>query len=154
MASGEKHARATLVLVVPAAVVTAYFTKDVGLGLAAGVGCLIGLFVEPDLDVNGLTRSEWTLLRSVWPVGILWVVLWYPYGLAVPHRSPLSHRPLIGTLCRLTYLGAFLIIGIIIVGEGEILPVILRSIPADTVVALLGGLTASDTLHWLMDGCP
>ncbi|WP_370455492.1 DUF2227 family putative metal-binding protein [Synechococcus sp. RSCCF101] len=53
-----------------------------------------GLWLSPDLD----TRSR--ALRRWGPLG--WI--WWPYRRLLPHRSPISHAPLLGTAGRLLLL--------------------------------------------------
>ena len=154
MASGEKHARATVVMVLPTALTTFYFTNDISMGMVAGIGCLAGLFIEPDLDVNGLTRSEWSLLRTAWPIGLLWFVLWYPYGFIVPHRSAFSHRPIIGTFGRLIYLFTIVLIALVLFEQTSLLTWLWSRVSSLHTLAFIGGLALSDLFHWLMDGCP
>jgi uncharacterized metal-binding protein len=66
------------------------------IGIAAAI--LGDLFLSPDLDNGSGSRAYrmWGPLRF----------LWYPYMRALPHRSAVSHWPVIGTAGRLLYLGA------------------------------------------------
>ncbi len=87
------------------------------LGLAVGsilmvdpvvsVGILSGLILSPDLDVDdgfiGLSH-----LRRMPVVGTalswIWRAFWWPYSKTVPHRSAISHAPIVGTVLRVGYL--------------------------------------------------
>ncbi len=60
-----------------------------------------GFMFGPDLDVFSIQFQRWGLLK----------VIWLPYQKIVPHRSWLSHGPLIGTTVRLVYLGGWLACG-------------------------------------------
>ena len=78
----------------------------------------------------------------------LWQLYLFPYAKIIPHRSFLSHAPVIGTLLRIGYL---------------CLPPLLLALaldvdlPAVSIIAwwLAGwtfvGLAVSDTAHWIMD---
>lgn len=68
------------------------------------VGLTIGLLVTPDLDMKQITLEERRAMR-VPVLGRLWVMLWWPYAALIPHRSPISHWPVIGTLLRAAWLG-------------------------------------------------
>lgn len=103
MASGTVHTRATLVISLPASI-----GVGLALGVSAGVGalcgCLSGIPLTPDLDQITISKSEWSIVRYLPIVGWVWLGLWDLYARAVPHRSWLSHAPVIGTLGRLVYL--------------------------------------------------
>jgi uncharacterized metal-binding protein len=67
-------------------------------------GTLVGLMVTPDLDLNNGNISD-TMLRRVFPPAQwIWRILWTPYSLLIPHRSPISHFPFVGTLFRIGYI--------------------------------------------------
>ena len=56
--------------------------------------CLLsGLLFSPDLDVASHPHRRWGRARP----------LWWPYQMAVPHRSWISHSLVIGPLLRLAY---------------------------------------------------
>jgi uncharacterized metal-binding protein len=103
MSDGRTHARITGALVLPSAAVAGVL-GGFEPALFAALGCASGWFVEPDLDVDGLTRSEWRIVERLHIVGMLWVTFWYPYARALPHRSKFSHWPVLGTLLRCLYL--------------------------------------------------
>ena len=52
-----------------------------------------GLMFGPDLDLNSRPYRRWGPLRFIWK----------PYQAALPHRSHLSHGPLLGTIIRIVY---------------------------------------------------
>ena len=66
-------------------------------------GCLVGLLVTPDLDLNNGNISDTVLRRVFPPAQWLWRLFWTPYSLALPHRSKFSHFPFLGTLVRIGY---------------------------------------------------
>jgi len=112
MADGKTHALGTETLAVLLFAAEATLGRVAGGALgptllysaALGGGAMLGLFLTPDLDVNAGSISE-EEVREISPVGEnLWWIYWYPYRLILPHRSPLSHWPIIGTLGRLLYL--------------------------------------------------
>jgi uncharacterized metal-binding protein len=56
----------------------------------AAAGCIAAIWINPDLDLN------------YGPLPLR--VLFWPYRRAIPHRSILSHGPIIGTIGRIAYL--------------------------------------------------
>lgn len=48
---------------------------------------------SPDLDLDSSIDDRWGPLK----------ILWKPYEIILPHRSPFSHWPLLGSLTRLIY---------------------------------------------------
>lgn len=124
-------------------VATQQIPSTVLLGLGAGI------LITPDLDVDHRTAEEARLWRIFPPLGWAWQIIWYPYALLIPHRSPWSHAPLMGTAVRLLYLGALLYGAQTLAGYNWIGA--LLSWPG-LPWALLGW-AAQDTLHWLLD-CP
>lgn len=88
----------------------------------------------------------------------MWFAFWWPYAWLIPHRSPISHWPVLGTLIRLVYillLGSIFWYGAswLVTGAGAFLPS-----PNSKLIEWLGwallGLTLSDALHFLMDVLP
>ena len=59
-----------------------------------------GLMFGPDLDIHSKQFNRWGLLKPIW----------IPYQKILPHRSWLSHGPLIGTVLRLLYLGTWILL--------------------------------------------
>jgi uncharacterized metal-binding protein len=69
------------------------------LGIIAGASHFLGgYWLSPDLDIKSRPYLRWSVLRFVW----------IPYQRFIPHRSPLSHAPVLGSLLRLAYLAAWL----------------------------------------------
>jgi len=118
---------------------------------AVAAGCILGILITPDLDVDRPVRSHFVVFRRFGPaIAVVWRLVWLPYGLAIRHRSWVSHMPIAGTLIRSAY---FLCIASILVWAagrfgGFALPT--EGIPALIPWALIG-LAASDALHWAAD---
>lgn len=162
MPSGSTHRVATVLAAPIVAIAFGYSAAMLGeqtgyqdgfrAGIAATTGVLVTLAVNPDLDLlessfKSKARKKYLLLP--------WWVLWMPYSLSIPHRSPYSHAPIIGTLIRVVYL-------LIIVAMILALLVIAGFISPETIGAagdaprwfylwLIAGMIASDTLHWFLD---
>lgn len=149
MARGVTHRNITLVLAGACLGTIALAGPAVSLPLAAG--CLTGIWVEPDLDVDNLTRSRYSLINSRPPVswfGWMWAAYWWPYGKAIKHRSPLSHWPIIGTFFRLLYLSIPLFVAIVVSG-GAVAALLSPLIPF--LPLFFAGLVLSDLAHFIAD---
>jgi len=67
-------------------------------------GCLTGILISPDLDIDKGNVSD-TLIRKIFPPAQwIWRILWTPYAKLISHRSPISHFPFLGTLFRIGYI--------------------------------------------------
>ena len=94
MPSGRTHDRITFLLVPPTALAAYYFTGDWGVTAITTAAMLFGgLMFGPDLDIQSRQYTRWGPLRF----------LWWPYKVALPHRSRLSHSILLGTWVRVIY---------------------------------------------------
>lgn len=153
MPKGSVHAKATLAL----AAAGGYITYQAGhpwtqvLALAGGV--LAGLLLTPDLDVDDGCISNAVVRRSFGKrLERLWRLFWRPYALLIPHRSRLSHLPLLGTALRLAYLATLPALALFFASASPAAGGIVSSptFPAWTAWSV-GGLTLADTLHFLMD---
>ncbi len=148
MAEGRIHNRVSIIASVPTGILVGLRNPIEGIG--AFLGCLLGTILTPDLDQIGFSANEWGLVKTLGPLGFIWAAIWWLYTL-IPHRSPLSHWPVLGTAIRIAYSVAVLIIIWIIVGR----PVLVM--PAWGWVLLRGawiGLLVSDTGHFLLDLLP
>jgi uncharacterized metal-binding protein len=124
-------------------------------GLAGALGCFAGLFIDPDLDVDRITRSERRMIKTVGLAGWLWLILWWPYARVIPHRHPLSHWPVLSTALRLVYLAGLVFLVLfgleVAFGLGMPLLVMLMEVPRPVWLAAFSGLALSDVGHWLAD---
>ena len=101
MSSGRTHDRITLISLPILTGISLILTRNAELTLwVAGSFLFGGLMFGPDLDIHSNQSIRWGWLR--------W--MWQPYRQAIPHRSTLSHGPIIGTVCRLLYVGLWLIL--------------------------------------------
>ncbi len=99
MPSGRTHDRITLWSLPIVAGLGFAATRNGGLVLLLCSGFLFGgLMLGPDLDIHSVHFKRWGWLR--------WI--WLPYRGSMRHRSPLSHAPIVGTVLRVVYLGAWL----------------------------------------------
>jgi uncharacterized metal-binding protein len=153
MPDGTTHSLATLLL-----------AGTVGLGsyhlhlldqphaIAMAGGCLAGLLLTPDLDVDtGSDSDDW--IRRLFGRGpaIVWWILWRPYSYLIPHRSPLSHFPIVGTVIRLGYVSliAWVTVWLLDLLVTLQIPAI-RSIPWWFPLGFTG-LALADLGHWILD---
>jgi uncharacterized metal-binding protein len=145
MPSGIVHSTTSLVLAAPCFALALGATgNDITMGLWCAGGCIAGIPLTPDLDQETLSKTEYTLIKYTLGLGFIWTMLWFPYALAIKHRSPLSHWPLLGTFIRLAYIGIFVAIALAL---GYQFP----AFPIEPILWAVLGLVVSDTAHWLMD---
>jgi len=148
MPTGRTHAAMTAIAALGIYWVStqAGYSREVTLAMAGG--CMAGVLITPDLDVNQPVRSHYVVKRKFGSLAAaVWWLVWYPYGRAINHRSWLSHAPIIGTALRLAYMSliAWLVL------------MVTQKIPAgpdlDTTLFIWFalGLTVSDVLHWIAD---
>ena len=164
MANGTTHGRITLVLAPLTAVSTLLVTQSITLAAIATVGVLAGLIIEPDLDIDQITMSERRVYNLWSPLGTLWRLVWLPYAAIIPHRSPLSHWPIVGTGGRLLYLWmavtavivSFSIPALLFLGRPDLAFVaewfdFWKTVPGEYIGCFFVGLVVSDTGHWIAD---
>ncbi|MEW5959518.1 MAG: DUF2227 family putative metal-binding protein [Chloroflexota bacterium] len=154
MATGKQHITGTIVLSPVTAGSVWWLTGgDVTTAAVAGTGCLSGLFVNPDLDMETVTLSEYWLVRWTLGLGWLWIMLWYPYALLARHRSWFSHAPIISTMGRVSYM-VLLYVGIAVLLRYflaiELFP-FWALLNWEQWFIFVGGLTISDLGHWWLD---
>jgi len=160
--TGTAHANATLLLTLPC-IYAAYRLGGKEAAIGAGAGCVIAIWVNPDLDQEGLSQIEWTTVKRTFGLGFLWLLFWWPYAVGHSHRG-MSHVPVLGTAVRLFYIALFIPVyvglGVLFVKLIPILDVrvALRWPTIDwTSIPWLGlgwgvaALAASDALHWFCD---
>ncbi len=165
MADGKTHALGTQTLAVLlfAAEVTNGkingfpFVPTLLYSAALAGGAMLGLILTPDLDVNAGSISE-EEIREISPLGEnLWWIYWFPYRVILPHRSPLSHWPVVGTMGRLLYISIPYWLGLAV--TYVVSPfwfdwlwqntLWLVTLPYFRVAVL--GLAGADLLHFFMD---
>ena len=154
MASGRTHISGTLVLT-PITVMTAWQLShgDLNMSLIAGLGCLSGVIISPDLDMAGRTISESIVLRWNILLGRLWIMLWFPYAMIHKHRG-LSHVPIFGTMSRVLYITiCYTLIHYVLLHYYAINLLVWPQLHWLEVVIFIAGLTVSDLGHWVLDGC-
>jgi len=100
MPAGKTHDRITVWSLPLVAGLTFASSQNGNLVLLVCSGFLFsGLMFGPDLDIPSRQFKRWGWLR--------WI--WIPYQRSIPHRSFLSHGPLIGTTLRLAYLSTWVV---------------------------------------------
>jgi uncharacterized metal-binding protein len=152
MAPGRSHDRATALLALPFGLLWGPWLGPAGVAVAAAAFLVGGLWLSPDLDTHSNATRRWGLLG----------VLWWPYRRALPHRSPLSHSPLVGSAGRLLYLALLLGLAAALLqpwgfpGPRQLLTVAagLWQGQRPLVVVALVGFELSSWLHLLQDGDP
>jgi uncharacterized metal-binding protein len=70
-----------------------YWGDHMTSGIATVAMLFSGLMFGPDLDLDSKPYRRWGPLKF----------LWKPYQAALPHRSLLSHGPILGTVIRIVY---------------------------------------------------
>ena len=102
MSTGRTHDQITLGSLPLVAGLSLGLTHNPGITLSlSGAFLFSGLMFGPDLDIYSIQFQRWGPLK----------ILWLPYQKAIPHRSWLSHGPVIGTALRLLYGGVWLAMG-------------------------------------------
>lgn len=103
----------------------------------------------PDSDDNKKTFQDF--LTSVLDpyFSVFWYVVFYPYGILIPHRSFVSHSPIFGALFRLIYLCVIFSPIIAIFSLHKLLPFYL-----DYVFVFVLGYILADIYHILLDYTP
>lgn len=151
MANGKQHAAASLLAAIPTGLIAGVIAGDPLLGASATAGCIAGVFVTPDLDQPTISKSESFIVRHIPVVGWQWLALWDLYSRIIPHRHILSHLPILGTAIRRMYIALWSCLIKAIQGMSIALP---NGRVLTVEIGSFIGLTVSDSLHWIMDGCP
>jgi uncharacterized metal-binding protein len=140
MPNARDHSLLTAIACLSIGASAAWFVEWYHLGIAIAAALLGDLFLSPDLDHDSgsLSYRAWGPLRFIW----------YPYMKLVPHRSAVSHFPLLGTVGRVLYLGVPIYVIALLCGHD------LRWLALDphpATVAILVGLEISNSLHFIAD---
>jgi uncharacterized metal-binding protein len=155
MPNGRVHSAATVILAtVEFAAILAAFDPDPNQLWAIPAGCMAGILLSPDLDVDGGNISV-SHVRGLGKIpAFLWRVFWFPYALAIPHRSILSHGFIIGTALRLLYLSFFLTTTLLLLKQAglDFTGWALDVVGSPWFWHGVLGLATSDVLHTIMDG--
>jgi uncharacterized metal-binding protein len=114
-------------------------------GLGATLGCLAGIPLTPDLDQEGISSSEYFIIKWTMGLGFFWTMIWFPYARACPHRSFASHFPVVSTALRLAYIGVFVAVAHYF---GMPFP---KNVDYWLASWIVGGLLVSDIVHWALD---
>ncbi len=159
---GYYHAQITYGLMPFAFVLGMYMTphaEQAGTtALLCMFGCWLGVFISPDLDLPGLTFSEWKVIRipfiGRYFLGPIFVMIWFPYSMLFRHRSFWSHGPGISTIIRILYmLSIYYAIRAVVPALN--LPELSGMIESDTqkisCMSIIAGLMLSDIGHWMRD---
>lgn len=148
MPTGRTHAAMTAIAALGIYWVSAQagYSREVTLAMAGG--CMAGVLITPDLDVDRPVRSHYVVKRKLGSLAAaVWWLAWYPYGRAINHRSWLSHAPLIGTALRLVYMGLIAWLVLMVTNQTAWL----ADIDTTLFIWFALGLTVSDVLHWIAD---
>jgi uncharacterized metal-binding protein len=153
VASGKTHASISCALAVVLGPVVAAWTNEITAGLCFAGGCVLGVFISPDLDQEQKTISE-ALVAKLPVLGWLFRLYFYPYAWVFPHRSPFTHLPFLGTVIRALYIVIPLFILSICKIPDALYNFFLLPYLSWHMLWLLAGLCASDIFHWMADGYP
>ncbi len=138
MASGKNHDRAILFASPLVLVVGCWQFGELGI-IAGASHFLGGYWLSPDLDIKSRPFLRWGILRFIW----------LPYQRLIPHRSPLSHAPVLGSVIRLFYLAAWgSLLWLVFPGLRQMQ----WAIGWEEAIAFLVGVELSALNHLLLDG--
>ena len=108
MSAGTVHTKSSLILA-GGFLIGGLVARESTLGYI--VGSLIGIFINPDNDVDaGTVTHKYLRKRLGWWAEMLWNIIWRPYRKSLKHGGDLSHFPVISTLGRIAYLFFFLVV--------------------------------------------
>lgn len=140
MASGKNHDRSIIFATPIVLAVGSYqFGLEVGV-IAAASHFLGGYWLSPDLDIKSRPFLRWGIVR----------VIWLPYQRFIPHRSPLSHAPVLGSVIRLLYLAVCLLpVWLAFPGLSQVQ---WSGVNWEKAIAFLAGVELSALNHLLLDG--
>jgi len=138
MASGRNHDLSILFTTPIIGIIGVSHSLELGV-IATASHYLAGMYLSPDLDTLSKPFKRWGVFK----------IIWVPYQKNIPHRSPLSHAPLLGSAIRLLYLAALLLpLWIIFPGLQQIE----WAITWEKAIAFLVGVELSALNHVLLDG--
>ncbi len=147
MPSGTTHAIITTLAAASLAGLGYASKQPQAATIAIAGGCLAGLILTPDLDLNEDTYSYHLVKKETGPIfARLWSLAWFPYSRLIRHRSWISHFPIFSTLIRVGYLAGIAWLILLLFGK----PWPWSEAPA-WLPWMVVGLMVSDTLHWTAD---
>jgi uncharacterized metal-binding protein len=139
MAQGKTHDAITLWLLPAVTGGSWWLSGESQVALILGGSFLFsGLMFSGDLDIHSHQYRRWGWLR--------W--LWLPYRRVFNHRSFWTHGPVVGTLVRILYVGAWVGLGFLLWwGLHRVLPV-----PAPPWIQAQQSLVVTPALLWCVLG--
>lgn len=139
MSSGKTHTRVNVVL----AIGTLIFIRPLGTAFLVASGCLLGIFVGPDMDLRD-NYSLYLIRRHLGKVPYwLWKSYWHVFCVLIPHRHFLSHFPVFSTIFRSIYfLFPLLVITLMIFPD---------FMTVSWFFPVFVGMVIVDTTHWVFD---
>lgn len=163
MPSGKVHATANLVMLgaaAPVAVGAVVAGAPWPLVAAVYAGMVAGTLITPDIDHHAITHEERRMLRVAWPLGVVWLLYWWPYGRLFQHRGKRitelrrsSHVIIVGTATRMVYAAALPVgWGLWRYGAASVWALLVAVWPL--IAALGAGWAMMDALHIAMDAMP
>ena len=138
MASGKNHDRSILFATPIIGIIGVSHSLELGIVITSA-HFLGGYWLSPDLDIKSRPFQRWGVLK----------IIWIPYQKFVPHRSPLSHAPIIGSLIRLAYLSLWLSCLWLLIPS---LQQVHWAITWEKAIAFFLGVELSALNHLLLDG--
>ena len=142
MPNGRCHSAATISA---ASVFLTYSMTGAAWAIFCACGAFTALVVEPDLDQDA-QAAPLSTMRQTGGDGLakLWQWYWSPYAALIPHRSWISHAPVVGTLGRAVYLAPIYALPLYLWTHYFGFTVV-------PFIAWLIGLAWCDVLHFVMD---
>lgn len=120
------------------------YSLNIAAAAGAFVGGMTGLILSPDLDLVN-RRGGGCMALIFWrALGI--EAYWQLYG-KLPHHSPLSHWPILGTLGRLAYCAPLWAPFVWALSPYSLNQLIFFG-------AFILNLMSADMIHWFLDGAP
>lgn len=168
--NGREHRRLNLIVapgIIGSSAAIAYYLSEssvVVMGIEAAVitAFVFQYAINPDLDIlensieaklnrrwipswiygSLLKTVAWMLLRTMYRIGLIYM---WVYARLIPHRHPLSHAPILGTVLRLGYV----LWPLVFIYSWLICNIGIMQIASFIII-----VTILDTVHWFADGMP
>lgn len=142
MPNGACHSAATIAT---ASAMLSYYMAGNEWALWAALGVFTGLVVEPDLDQDYQAAPLGTMRQTGGDLlARVWQLYWTPYAKLIPHRSILSHFPVIGSVGRMLYCIPIYSIPLFVWSH-------YFGFPSAQIFSYAVGLCWCDALHYIMD---